>query len=948
MMDGRRMTDYAGLQKYHELSKLKENEGIEQEKKDWTRTSPADLYYMRDKNHPKLMRATSRLVSLCKKFNVKLLERAEKARATYKPQPHRPTRCKSEKRSQSSSVEENLKRKKHHPQSLHPEIWFNDSGEMNNGQLLCQCSARARGIGIHHGIYVGETHLAKCDSDTNNADKLFHYRITISPSTNFLAKIPTIIKHDDHEFIFDGFSMFSHYSLDKFPTCRVIRFDIEYTIHYIKENIPENFAVIELDLFYEYLFHELLELVDLDFKAQGDSSRCPQFHFMPRFVRNLEENGKEILSMNEVLKYLICNSKPLIKEESLKEVLEMPQTKWKNFADEVKGMIVTYPGKKPSSVRVDKLDHNQQEGEFPEIVHFGKRPPHTSYMGNPKYQKLWEESSKLRHLLANKRKPSFEDKKNLELKESLLLEMRSQMNTDVAVTMSAKDFYRTGLMSDIVQHAMLIPVLVSHLRFHRSCNFLEKVMSYKFKNRYLLQLALTHPSHREGFGTNPDHVRNSLVNCGIRQPEYGSGEIHSMHKWRHGINTLTNVMSRFGKKEATESKLRHNERLEFLGDAVVGFLTALSLFHMFPDMGEGGMTSYKVAIVQNENLAELAGKLGLEHYLLYAHGSDLCRAHQFRHVMANCFEALMGALFLDGGIEVAGTVFAEMLFRGEDNLMNFWVNYPQHPLQEQEPMGDRKWIPLFEILQNLTRFEDSIGVKFKHIRLLAKAFTMKSVGYNYLTEGSNQRLEFLGDSVLQLISSEYLYKYFPKHHEGHLSLLRSSLVNNNTLAVICNDFGMADYAICSHPKTELKSKDRADLVEAFLGAFFIDKGLDFCQRFCDVCLFPRLQDFIKNQNWNSPKCKLQQCYLTLRDMKASPPDVPEYKVIETKGPSNCRTFIVAVYFQGKRLAAASGHSIQQAEMNAATEALKLSQDIFPQLKHQKRVFAKCMQDDDNQ
>lgn len=85
-------------------------------------------------------------------------------------------------------------------------------------------------------------------------------------------------------------------------------------------------------------------------------------------------------------------------------------------------------------------------------------------------------------------------------------------------------------------------------------------------------------------------------------------------------------------------------------------------------------------------------------------------------------------------------------------------------------MGDRKWIPKFELLQKLTSFENMVGVEFKHIRLLARAFTDRSVGYTNLTLGSNQRLEFLGDTVLQLIASDYLYKFFPEHHEGHLSV----------------------------------------------------------------------------------------------------------------------------------------------------------------------------------
>lgn len=119
---------------------------------------------------------------------------------------------------------------------------------MNDGPL-CRCSAKSRRSGIRHGIYAGEGAINRCDLNTNNADKLYHYRITISPPTNFLTKTPTIIKYDEHEFIFEGFSMLSHFPLVKLPTCKVIRFNIEYTILYIEEKLPENFTIQELDFF---------------------------------------------------------------------------------------------------------------------------------------------------------------------------------------------------------------------------------------------------------------------------------------------------------------------------------------------------------------------------------------------------------------------------------------------------------------------------------------------------------------------------------------------------------------------------------------------------------------------------------------------------------------------------------------------------------------------------
>lgn len=573
---------------------------------------------------------------------------------------------------------EELSRKIQHPYRLHHDLWFNDSGEMNDGPL-CRCSAKSRKTGIRHGVYPGEDGFLKCNIDTNNSNKLYHYRMTISPPTNFLTQTPTIIKHDKHEFIFEGFSLLSHTPIGELPTCKVIRFNIEYTILYIEEKMPDNFTIKELDLFSDYLFKEILELVDFNLKPEFTTKDvCPCFHFIPRFVRDLNDNGKEVLAMSEVLRYLLDSARPLVDPNILKDMENLSQHEWQDYVDFVKGMVVTNPGMKPCSVRIDQLDRNvsdlpecNKDGvTHPVIVHFGIRPPQLSYAGNPEYQKAWREYVKFRHLIANMPKPSYDDKRKLETKESKLQEMRTlgRMKRNVTVAVSSQGFFRTGIMCDIVQHAMLIPVLSAHLRFHRSLGKLEQSVNYKFKNRYLLQLALTHPSYKENFGTNPDHARNSLTNCGIRQPEYGDRKIHYMNTRKRGINTLINIMSRFGKKYETDSNITHNERLEFLGDAVVEFLSSIHLFFMFPELEEGGLATYRAAIVQNQHLAVLAKKLHLEEYMLYAHGSDLCHELELRHAMANCFEAFMGALLLDGEIGVADKVFGYALFADRPSL----------------------------------------------------------------------------------------------------------------------------------------------------------------------------------------------------------------------------------------------------------------------------------------
>ncbi|KAJ7338450.1 hypothetical protein JRQ81_012304 [Phrynocephalus forsythii] len=931
----------------------------------WVRCTHSESYYSNDPMDQvgdSTIVGTSRLRDLYEKFEEELGKRQAKARAARPPWEPPKTKldedmgsssdseCESDDDSCSSSSDSEvfdviaeIKRKKAHPDRLHEELWYNDPGQMNDGPL-CKCSAKARRTGIRHGIYPGEEPIKPCRLMTNNAGRLFHYRITVSPPTNFLTDRPTVIEYDDHEYIFEGFSMFAHAPLTNIPLCKVIRFNIDYTIHFIEEMMPENFCVRGLELFSSYLFKDILELYDWNLigPSENADASCPRFHFMPRFVRFLPDGGKEVLSMHQILLYLLRCSKALVPEEEIADMLQWEELEWQKYAEECKGMIVTSPGMKPSSVRIDQLDREQFNPDvitFPIIVHFGIRPAQLSYAGDPQYQKLWKSYVKLRHLLANSPKVKQADKQKLVQREEALQKIRQKntMRREVTVELSSQGFWKTGIRSDVCQHAMMLPVLTHHIRYHQCLIHLDKLIGYTFKDRCLLQLAMTHPSHHLNFGMNPDHARNSLSNCGIRQPKYGDRKVHHMHMRKRGINTLINIMSRLGQDDPAPSRINHNERLEFLGDAVVEFLTSVHLYYLFPSLEEGGLATYRTAIVQNQHLAMLAKKLELDRFMLYAHGPDLCRESDLRHAMANCFEALIGAVYLEGSLEEAKHLFGRLLFNDQD-LREVWLNYPLHPLQLQESNTDRQLIETSPVLQKLTEFEDATGVIFTHVRLLARAFTLRTVGFNHLTLGHNQRMEFLGDSIMQLVATEYLFIHFPDHHEGHLTLLRSSLVNNRTQAKVAEELGMQEFAI-TNDKTKrpvaLRTKTLADLLESFIAALYIDKDLEYVHTFMNVCFFPRLKEFILNQDWNDPKSQLQQCCLTLRT-EGKEPDIPLYKTLQTVGPSHARTYTVAVYFKGDRIGCGKGPSIQQAEMCAAMDALEKYN--FPQMAHQKRFI----------
>uniref|UniRef100_A0A8C7Y0K7 Drosha ribonuclease III n=1 Tax=Oryzias sinensis TaxID=183150 RepID=A0A8C7Y0K7_9TELE len=672
----------------------------------WIRCTHAESYYSNDPMDQvgdSTVVGTSKLRELYERFEEELgkrQERAKEARPKWEPPKTKldedpddsssdsdcesdedGSSCSSSSDSEVFDVIAEIKRKKAHPDRLHEELWYNDPGQMNDGPL-CKCSAKARRTGIRHSIYPGEE---------------------VGPVTlNLLLSVfqtdrPTVIEYDDHEYLFEGFSLFSHTPLSSIPLCRVIRFNIDYTIHFIEEMAPENYCIRGLELFASYLFQDILELYDWNLKDSVPHDQT----FPPCLM--VSDGGKEVLSMHQVLLYLLCSSKALVPEEEIADMLQWEQLDWQKYAEECKGMIVTNPGMKPSSVRIDQLDREQFNPDvitFPIIVHFGIRPAQLSYAGDPQYQKLWKSYVKLRHLLANSPKVKKLDKQKLSQREEALQKIRQKntMRREVTVELSSQGFWKTGIRSDVCQHAMMLPVLTHHIRYHQCLMHLDELIGYVFKERCLLQLAMTHPSHHLNFGMNPDHARNSLSNCGIRQPKYGDRKAHQMYMRKKGINTLINIMSRLGQDDPSPSRINHNERLEFL-------------------------------------------------------------------VSRFCLHVFLSA---------ASVKFAFASVLAPQDLREVWLNYPAHPLQVQEPQTDRQLIETSPVLQKLTSFEDSIGVFFTHVRLLARAFTLRTVGFNHLTLGHNQRMEFLGDSIMQLVATEYLFIHFPDHHEGHLTV-RSNL-----------------------------------------------------------------------------------------------------------------------------------------------------------------------------
>lgn len=211
--------------------------------------------------------------------------------------------------------------------------------------------------------------------------------------------------------------------------------------------------------------------------------------------------------------------------------------------------------------------------------------------------------------------------------------------------------------------------------------------------------------------------------------------------------------------------------------------------------------------------------------------------------------------------------------------------------------------------------------KLKNSKLFEEAFTHRS----YLNEAklkvaSNERLEFLGDSVISFTISNYLYSKYPDLDEGDLTNLRSLLVNTKSLSGIARELNMGQLLKLSKGEEESKGRENATLLEnsfeAYTGALFLDQGMDSVVRFLDNALFPKIQELVNKKTFKDPKSLLQE------KIQAKKQGSPLYRILEEAGPAHAKIFKVGVFVDGKKLGEGSGKSKQVAEEFAAKIALE--------------------------
>ncbi len=218
-------------------------------------------------------------------------------------------------------------------------------------------------------------------------------------------------------------------------------------------------------------------------------------------------------------------------------------------------------------------------------------------------------------------------------------------------------------------------------------------------------------------------------------------------------------------------------------------------------------------------------------------------------------------------------------------------------------------------------FEGMINIVFTDQELLRQAFTHRSYLNEHRgeVEGHNERLEFLGDAVLELISTHFLYEKFPEKDEGELTAYRAALVNAVICAEIANQLGMNDFLLLSRGEAKDQGRARgvllANAFEALIGAIYIDQGYDTAQAFVARHLLPSIDEIVQKNLWQDAKSTLQEKVQEFQGV------TPSYKVIKETGPDHDKHFLVGVFAKDELIAQGEGKSKQEAEQSAARAAL---------------------------
>jgi ribonuclease-3 len=213
----------------------------------------------------------------------------------------------------------------------------------------------------------------------------------------------------------------------------------------------------------------------------------------------------------------------------------------------------------------------------------------------------------------------------------------------------------------------------------------------------------------------------------------------------------------------------------------------------------------------------------------------------------------------------------------------------------------------------------ALGVRFRNRALCELALTHRSFAFERGLEANNERLEFLGDAVLGLVVTDMAFREFPEMSEGELAKLRAAIVNMSALADVARELGLGRFVLLGKGEEMSGGRDKpsilADVLEAMLGAIYLDRGLETARRLIERLFRPRMVAYVRGEGDRDYKTILQE--LASAELRT----LPEYRISET-GPDHEKEFTATVYLGGKAYGTGTGRSKKEAEQQAAHQAYR--------------------------
>lgn len=228
-------------------------------------------------------------------------------------------------------------------------------------------------------------------------------------------------------------------------------------------------------------------------------------------------------------------------------------------------------------------------------------------------------------------------------------------------------------------------------------------------------------------------------------------------------------------------------------------------------------------------------------------------------------------------------------------------------------------------MNDFSKLESQLNIKFTDAGLLRQAFTHRSFLNENPGEGMrdshNERLEFLGDAVIELVITEILYERFPEKLEGELTTLRAALVNSTMLSDVAAGLHFNDFLLLSRGEAKDTGRARqyilANTFEAFTGALYLDQGYDAAKRFIVETVLPKLDMVLEKRLYRDPKSLFQE------EAQERIGITPTYEVVREWGPDHDKHFVIGIYLGRELVAEGEGPSKQAGEVEAARKGLEL-------------------------